>query len=579
MQSVPPDTNASPAVSESSVSRRGRARQRYLARQAKRQRRRMPSTSGFASGLDLEGLQFGRFLTPVINAITQVWAGFARQNLRGQATMLVLGFVALVAVFSLMSLNASGKILPGVRVDGVSVAGLSDLEASARLAETWASRTLTLRDGERTWTISPLEIGINLDTWGSIQEAVTYGRDRGLVGAISTVIGGADLEPVYTVDVDTARGALVKLAAEVNVAPRNASVRAENGVVIHVDAQPGRRLNINELLPALLVSPGDILRNGVIDLPMDPVPALITDAAPLVNYAQELLTRPLQIEAYDPVSDDSFWFTLSPEEWGDWLDTKLVFHETGPRLYLSAALAPVRDYLMAQAETLPEPLTLDLWDGVQAVQQAVADGSLFTWVTVRYKPVEYTVGRGETAYSISRTQGVPFYLIEQANPDIDLSQLFVGDKIILPSRDQMLPLRPVRNKRIIVDLSDQYLWAYEDGEVVYEWPISSGISSAPTWTGVYQILSHVDVAYGSSYTLCDENTCGQWKMHWFMGIYEVVPGLVNGFHGAVELPNGGYLGGGQVGRPYTFGCIMSLEENAKLLYDWAEEGVVVEIRQ
>jgi len=200
-------------------------------------------------------------------------------------------------------------------------------------------------------------------------------------------------------------------------------------------------------------------------------------------------------------------------------------------------------------------------------------------VTVRYEPIVYTVGRGETAYGISRTTGIPYYLIEQANPDRNLSELYVGDTIIIPSRDTLLPLRPVRNKRIVVDLSDQYLWAYENGQPVYEWPISSGIASAPTATGVFQILSHEEKARGSSYTLCDADTCGQWVMSWFMGIYEAVPGLMNGFHGAVELPNGRYLGDGQVGRPFTFGCIMSQEDNAILLYNWAEEGTVVEIRQ
>jgi hypothetical protein len=62
-----------------------------------------------------------------------------------------------------------------------------------------------------------------------------------------------------------------------------------------------------------------------------------------------------------------------------------------------------------------------------------------------------------------------------------------------------------------------------------------------------------------------------------MGIYEVLPGLVNGFHGAVELPNGAYLGGGNVSSPSTFGCIMSLDELAKQLFDWAEVGTMVEI--
>jgi hypothetical protein len=128
-----------------------------------------------------------------------------------------------------------------------------------------------------------------------------------------------------------------------------------------------------------------------------------------------------------------------------------------------------------------------------------------------------------------------------------------------------------------VDIDTQSLVAYENGQRVFSWLISTGISSAPTSPGIYQVLNHDELAMGSSYTLCGSQGCGQWKMYWFMGIYEVQPGLVNGFHGAVELPNGGYLGGGNVGEPYTFGCVMSLDANAKLLYDWAEDGTIVEI--
>ena len=67
-------------------------------------------------------------------------------------------------------------------------------------------------------------------------------------------------------------------------------------------------------------------------------------------------------------------------------------------------------------------------------------------------------------------------------------------------------------------------------------------------------------------------------MNWFMGIYEVVPGLMNGFHGNVLLPNGALLGGGGGAQSATtFGCVMSDEDVAKFLYDWAEEGTMVEI--
>jgi lipoprotein-anchoring transpeptidase ErfK/SrfK len=135
----------------------------------------------------------------------------------------------------------------------------------------------------------------------------------------------------------------------------------------------------------------------------------------------------------------------------------------------------------------------------------------------------------------------------------------------------------VPNKRIIVDIETQSLVAYENGQEVFSWRISTGIGSAPTSPGIYQILNHDPEAYGSSFTLCGAQGCGQWTMYWFMGLYEVQPGLMNGFHGAVLLPNGSYLGGGNVGSPYTFGCVMSLDSNAKLLYDWADEGTPVEI--
>lgn len=580
MSLVPPDTGQSPyQQDERPPERTGRARQRQMARQSRRvhDRRRFEASR-----------QVGRFEVPesatgIVNALGDAaragWGRFARQTLRGQATLIVVVLVALVALFSLLSLNASGDILPGVSVGGIRVAGLSADAAVIELLERWDERELVLRDGDRTWTIAPSEIGIHLDAAASAQQAIAYGRDGGLGGLIGTALRGVDLAPVVDIDSTVARDALSQYASEVYVAPRNATLQVQDALVTHVNAEPGRRLKINELLPALVVDPLGVVEQVVIDLPMEDVAAYVIDAAPLVSYAQALLERPLMLEAYDPVADQVHPFTLQPGDWGQWLDTRLVFHETGPRLYLSVAAAPVRSYLAEQADNLPEPLTLDLGDGVRAVQESIADGTLETWVTVRYKPVDYTVGRGETAYSISRTQGIPYYLIEQANPERDLSELYVGDVVSLPSRDQMLPFRPLRNKRIVVDLSEQYLWAYENGQVLYEWPISSGISSAPTSTGVFQILSHVDEASGSSFTLCDEDTCGRWVMHWFMGVYEAVPGLMNGFHGAVELPNGQYLGGGNVGQPYTFGCIMSMEENALTLYNWAEEGVVVEIRQ
>ncbi len=580
MDAFPPETGHSQMTPETSAAqRRGRARQRQMARHARRVRPEQVYAGPREELSEEGGGDLAAIMARIADLGMRAWYGFLQRSLRGQATLIVVVLIGLIGLFTLMSLNSSENVLPGISVNGIPIGGAAPDDASAALHEAWAEQEITFREGDRTWTLSPGELGITLDTAASVERAIAYGREQGLAGIVKTALLGADVQPVVDVNPNQVHDAVYELAAEVYVAPSNASVELQGALVTHVDARPGKKLNTGVLVPMLMVDPVGLLAQEAIVLPMEGVPALITDAAPLVTYAQALLERPLSLEAYDPVADETYPFTLQPGDWGRWLDTRLVHHETGPRLYLSVAASPVREYLATQSAALPDPLRLDLGDGVRAVQEAVADGSLSTWVTVRYEPIEYSVGRGESAYSISRTQGIPFYLIQQANPDRDLSELYVGDTITLPSRDVMLPLRPVRNKRIIVDLSEQYLWAYEDGAIVFEWPVSSGISSAPTSAGVFQILSHVELAYGSSYTLCDANTCGQWVMHWFMGIYEAVPGLVNGFHGAVELPNGTYLGGGQVGRPFTFGCIMSVNDSAKLLYDWADQGVVVEIRQ
>jgi LysM repeat protein len=504
---------------------------------------------------------------------------FSSHMAAGKVILIVVALVGLVLLFSVFSTYASNVVLPGVSVAGVNLSGLDEADAVAALREAWSQKTLILRDGERTWQAVPAELGIQLDAVASARRALHYGREQGGLNAmITAALSGVDLEPVVEYDEGIARGGLMQYARLVEIPARNATLQLQGVIATHIDAQNGRRLNVTAVWVGLSINPAAAIADGTIDLPMQVVPPAVTDATPLVDFAQTLLQNPLVIEAYDPVSDQEYPFVVPPEEWGQWLDTTLVYHATGPRLYLSVKAPPVREYLEQQAAMLPEPLTLDIGDGVQAVQQAVATGSLNTWVTVHYLPTVYTVQRGETAYSISRASGIPFHLIEQANPDRNLSELYVGDQIALPSRDIMLPLPVVRGKRIVVDLSEQHMWAYENGQVRYEWPISSGIDSAPTSSGVFQVLNHDDRAYGSGFALCEEETCGQWVMHWFMGIYEIVPGLMNGFHGAVELPNGTYLGGGQVGRPFTYGCIMATEENAIQLYNWAEDGVVVEIR-
>ena len=53
---------------------------------------------------------------------------------------------------------------------------------------------------------------------------------------------------------------------------------------------------------------------------------------------------------------------------------------------------------------------------------------------------------------------------------------------------------------------------------------------------------------------------------------------MNGFHGFPTRGGSTLLWTGDLGRPVTYGCILISTDHASALYEWAEEGVVVEVR-
>jgi lipoprotein-anchoring transpeptidase ErfK/SrfK len=143
--------------------------------------------------------------------------------------------------------------------------------------------------------------------------------------------------------------------------------------------------------------------------------------------------------------------------------------------------------------------------------------------------------------------------------------------VTIPSPDVLLPLPVVPDKRIVVSLSQQKVWVFEDGGLKWEWLASTGIDDSPTSPGVFQIQSHEPNAYANNWDL--------WMPH-FMGVYRPVPyaDFMNGFHGFPTRSGHNLLWTGDLGRQVTYGCILLSSENAATLYNWAEEGVVVEIQ-
>jgi len=190
-------------------------------------------------------------------------------------------------------------------------------------------------------------------------------------------------------------------------------------------------------------------------------------------------------------------------------------------------------------------------------------------LSVYHDPTQYTVESGDTLTRIAFKVGMPYWKIQQANPDIDPDRLLTGQVLTIPSKNDMLPLPVIANKRIVISISQQHLWTYENGSLRSEHVISTGIDRSPTIPGIYQVRTHELEAYASVWDL---------YMPHFMGIYEGWPGFMNGLHGLPTLSSGNRLWAGNLGHPVSYGCIILDLQAAEDIYNWAEEGVVVEIQ-
>jgi len=123
------------------------------------------------------------------------------------------------------------------------------------------------------------------------------------------------------------------------------------------------------------------------------------------------------------------------------------------------------------------------------------------------------------------------------------------------------------SKYILVDISEQHLYAYAGEALVYSFVASTGMDNA-TSAGSFSILNKIPNAYGATWDI--------WMPNW-MGIYWV-GNMQNGIHALPIMPSGATLWAGYLGTPISFGCVVLGSYEAKLLYDWADVGTPVDIR-
>jgi LysM repeat protein len=181
----------------------------------------------------------------------------------------------------------------------------------------------------------------------------------------------------------------------------------------------------------------------------------------------------------------------------------------------------------------------------------------------------YSVHAGDTLSAIAKRFGTTTFELARLNGIANPSAIYVGQVLRLPASGSSSTSPTYSGaKRILINLTQQHLYAYQGNQLVYSFVCSSGAAPYYTRTGDFAVQSKIPNAYGA--------TWGIWMPHW-LGIYWA-GSTENGIHALPILANGQTLWAGYLGRPVSYGCIVLGSYNAKLLYDWVSMGTPVSIR-
>jgi lipoprotein-anchoring transpeptidase ErfK/SrfK len=463
-------------------------------------------------------------------------------------------------------------ILPGVKVGGVPLHGLTEFEAVTAIEQVWNEdyriSVVDIDDLGRSWTVAPPDFGLRVDASFNADEAYNVGRGRGVFVGIEELFfswwEGQEITPRVSFDPVEARIGLEAWATQVNVPVRDGHVMVEGGEVVQVISQVGKTLDVESSLALLSADPTAVMFDyRFVPLVMKRVEPSIVDISATAIEVERMLSE-LTIRAYDPITDEHFEWTPSREEVASWLR----FERDDNELRVEIEDHRVSAYLVELEQSLGDKRFFDHEEGLAIVKEGWHSGDLNA-LRIKYHPTSYVVQPTDSMVTISFKMGMPYWKIHEANPSVAARGLVVGETIVAPPADAMLTLPVVENKRIVINISQQRMWVYQDGELIREHIISTGMSGSPTLPGIFQVQWRYLNAYGSRWDL--------WMPH-FLGIYEAAPGFINGIHGLPLLSNGVRLWGDVLGRPASYGCIILTLAAAEELYYWAEDGVVVEIQ-
>jgi len=180
----------------------------------------------------------------------------------------------------------------------------------------------------------------------------------------------------------------------------------------------------------------------------------------------------------------------------------------------------------------------------------------------------HIVQANEGLSQIARAYGVSWVTLAQVNNITDPNVIHAGQVLTIPNPTLQPPAdygqapaaAPSADRYILVELNSQQIKAYENGQLVRQVTVSTGLPGTPTVQGDYSIYSKLpdQTMYGPGYYLPGV----PWVMYFYKG-YAI--------HGTYWHSN--------FGQPMSHGCVNLPPEDARWFYEFASIGTLVRVVQ
>jgi len=461
---------------------------------------------------------------------------------KARINFVIISAILLFCLFDmLISALTMGSMYPGVSIAGHDVSYKTRIQTFEYLKDQKLQRSFTVRVNDKIFTTTSDELGAGYDLSTTVDTAYKIGNSTPspILGLFRTKNQG-QIGYAYNVDQAKLKNFADSVIKSVGYSAQNAKLNIENGVVTVIPDKDGLRVDQKHLNKILSTSLADAKDQNIILQPQTLKADILTqDTTEAKQQAENYLSKSivLNFEGKSFVADKTalgymITFIELPDASGK------------PRLQANISADQVAGYVQSianQIDISPINKKIVARNGVESVEREGKDG----------RAVNQQVAIDAIVNSLQNNQNV----------EVNLTSSPIAFKT---EYNRTIGLD--YSRYIEINLSQQKLWAWQDNQVIFSTPITSGATAYGFGTpvGLFSIYGKERSRYlnGSQYG---------WGYNVFVDYWMPFNGGV-GLHDADWRSSFGgqdYISGG------SHGCVNMTKSAAAYLYGWATIGTPV----